>query len=106
MERSPIEKEFDLICDALADIHRLPHWERMDDNNVSTLTLSESDILYATHVLKHENRFEELYNMGYGFFGNKDGSYTITSWPEYLTGVYTWDYNEGALFYGGKKISD
>lgn len=104
-KRIPCEREVDYICDRLLIMGKHPEWVDVG-NSMSTLKITKEEVLWVMHYMKNHDEWHELIAFGFGFSGEKDGSYTVRTYPEWLVGEYVWDGASGLLYYKGIDISD
>lgn len=104
-ETVPTEARFDFICDRLLTMDMLPSWVETGDEH-STLTLTRDHILWALHYMKSHGEWNDLIQLRFEFSGDKDGSYIIRKYPEWLVGDYTWSSSTGLLFFTSSTEED
>lgn len=96
--RIPKESEFDLIADRLLIMGKHPEYKE-DGETTSYCVITKNEVLWAMHYMKNHDEWNSLISFGFGFSGEKDGSYTVRTYPEWLIGEYIWDSQTGMLYF-------
>lgn len=105
-DRMPRESDLDFFLDTLALMEMCPMWGETSDDNKSELVLTKEDVLYVLHYMKVFGDATGMLAYGMAWKGATDGSYKIHSWPDWMVGTYTWDFDSGELFFKGQNITD